>query len=469
MPIHSRLLAKFRGSDLTSSLRGGSRAELVVTVLLLIAAVGGVVAPLALGIDGPKAAAEAYLAAESRADATAVNSLIDVHTDPVGSADATLLDQRALRAAVTHQGAFPPPIDISQAAVSGNLATVTAAFGTGTGTRQTKLTLERSFPPFRIQGVWKVRVDPSFLHVQVPAAAGDLTVDGIPVRIPKNRPAKVAVFPGDHLISTTGGPLFAAQSQKVTASTSYFFQPVSVPLTITPEGTASANRVVAAAFASCASQVGQEVSGCPQVEADFGAPSVRWSLLGDPTSNMTLKIDPVTAFVQVLGHFRMIATVVTSSGRVTHRPSSGGYSMPLRPSDGAFSPGPITGENALLASRPPDASDQVILDAVRAGLVKCGQATVADPPDCPQVIFADASNVSWSIQSDPMGDSAVAFQPQADSFVVAGRVTMHYRYDSSLLGIALHNDNSAEYPFTAHLFWDGQHPILVTIFGSTVR
>ena len=478
MPIHTRLLASLRRGKTTDASQGSSRVEVAVTAVLIVASAATFLGPASLGDDGPKPVTQAYLSGELRADAAAVNSATNIHTDRAGSADSSLLDERALRAALANQVSPPSSIQVGEPKVTGNVASLDVAYRAGDATQHIKLTLDRVFPLLRLHGIWKVRVEPSFLRVQVPPAAGDVTVDGLAVHVPAGRPATIAVLPGQHLLSTTGGALIAGESDPYCPPTKACrwlgidpagsAQQQRIGLKLTPAGMAAAAKAVTAAFASCSGPAAPGPTACPQTFAGFGASSISWSLVGDPNSDAQLGVDAATGAVQVFGQYRMIATADYGIG-VSHEPSGGAYSLLLKPAGTAFTPGPIASATLPLANRPAAATDQGMFDVVRAALAKCAQMTVASPPDCPQTVNANASNVSWSIQGDPMAGSAVAFDPATDSFQVAGRMTLRYQYDSSLLGIALHNDGVSDYPFTAHLFWDGQQPILVTIDGSTRR
>jgi hypothetical protein len=463
MATQPGLRDRLQANRLIEALRGSPRRELAIGVALLVAAVGGFAGPAVLGLDSPAVAAQAYISGLARSDASMVAGASEVRMDLAGPVDATLLDEHALGSALANQVGRPTSIHISDPTVDGNLASVQASYRIGDTTRHLTLNLERVFPILRLHGAWKVRVVPALLQVAVPPAAGDLTVDGISVRLPTGKAALVAVFPGDHIISTTGGSLIAGQSVPLVAAGPSTQK--AIALKLTPAGVVAAAKAVSAAFASCSGQTSPAPAGCPQTYSGQGSSSLSWTLVGDPNSGAALKVDPTTGFVQLFGHYQMVATS-GDGDQVAHRPSSGGYALQLQPAGATFKSGPITSATVPAATRPAAAADQPMLDLVRAALAKCGRMTVASPPDCPQTIGRSATNVSWSLQGDPMTGSAVSFDPEIESFLVAGRVTLGYQYDTSLLGIALHNEGVSEYPFTAHLFWDGKQPILVTIFGS---
>jgi hypothetical protein len=436
-----------------------SRLEVLATVGLLVAAVVGFGAPTALDVDSPRSAAIAYLSAAARSDAKGMLASADVRTDPSTKVDSALLDEAALSAALPTM--FGRPTDVQVAALStADPISVTASYRSGDATRQLRLTLDKVYSPLRIHPVWKVRVVPTVLVVQVPAAAGDLTVDGRRVAGSAGKPVTVAIFPGLHVLSTSGGPLLVGQGSPFDG-TSADSSPTQVGLKLTAAGQIAAAKAVKSAFESCPT-AGGSGPGCPSELLGSGSQSLL-TLIGDPNDGAAVKPD-LTGNVNVVGHFQMIETIVRSRTDAVHRPISGGYRIKLTPAGDAFTPGQITLDNSIpSAARPAGATDQAILDVVRTGLVACAQAALATPPDCPQTVYADTSNVQWTLQGDPMAGASVAFDPDADLFKVVGRITLGYSYDSSLLGIGLHTDSSAIFPYTAELLWAAEKPLLVTI------
>ena len=438
--------------------RGSSRQEALVTLGLLVAAIVGFGAPATFGTDSPRSAAVAYLSAASRADAAGMLEASDVRPELAGKVDASLLDEAALKEALPTLMGKPADVQVGEPSPTDPVS-VAASYRVADATHQVRLTLDKVFIPLRVHPVWKVRVLPAVFSAQVAAAAGDLTVDGRRVPGSAGKSVSVAVFPGLHVLSTTGGPLMVGEGSPYdTASTSGL--PATVFLKLTPLGDTAVHEAVNAAFKGCTTGS----SSCsPEALGAGSKPTL--TLVGDPLNGATDKPDPI-GVVNVFGHFHFVETV--GSGVDTrHLPVSGGYSLKLRPSGNGFTPGPPSPYATVSpAIRPVGAGDQAILDAVRPALVTCAAAMVAKPADCPQTINANATDVQWTLQGDPLAGATVTFDPDADLFKVAGRLTMGVSYNSSLLGIGLHTDSSAIFPFTADLFWDGSKPVLVTIQGN---
>jgi len=108
----------------------------------------------------------------------------------------------------------------------------------------------------------------------------------------------------------------------------------------------------------------------------------------------------------------------------------------------------------------------MFLDVVRAAVTKCFPMPASYVPDCPQPNPANATNLSWSLEGDPIAGAVVSFDPDANIYLVVGKVTSRVQYDPVLLGIALpHVDNTYEEPYHGQLFWSGQEPVLVTLVG----
>lgn len=450
-----------RFGPLLTALRATSRAELVVGVGLLLVVSATFATPSLVGLDSPKAAAASYMAAEAHADGAALTAASDIRADLAGSADATLLDQRAIKAALAEPGTRPSSIQVSEPHVDGNSASAEVTYREGDATRHARLSLERVFPLLRLHGVWKVKVQPALVTLQVPAAAGDLTVDGIPVHLPTGRSATLALFPGRHLFSSTGPGLLVAQTVggDFTAATP---SGQTVPLKLTTPGAAAAAKAVAAAFAACSGEATAGPSACPQTFTGFGAPTLTWTLVGDPFGGASLKADPSSGIVTVLGHFQMVANA-DYAGRVAHRASSGGYMVQLQPSAGSFRAGPISAHDVPADSRPLEATDQAILASVGAALTNCARSTQANPPDCPQSIAGEGTNIQWTVQGDPVADAQVVFDGDLASFKVTGTLHLTLDYDSQFFGFTRHLTDALSFPYLADVYWDGHQPVVVTI------
>lgn len=438
--------------------RGGSRPERLATLALVLVAVVGFTIPEAWGQDDPRTAVQAYLAAAARGDAGAMLAASDVRTDLIGKVDVALLDQAALKAALPTLLGNPTSISVGPAS-STLPVSVGASYRAGDATHQVRLTLDRVFPLLRIHAAWKVKVVPAVLKTQVPAAAGDLTVDGRRVAGSAGKPMTIAVFPGQHVLSVSGGELLADQGSPYDSEVPSLANGV-VALRLTPAGEAASAKAVVASFATC---VASRSNCAPE---DFGAGTqAALQLVGDPSSGTAVKPDSTGAVI-VVGHVQLIETV-GSGTLATHSPVGGGYVLKLTPSGDHFTAGSISYQpSAPGATRPAGATDQAILGVVGPALQKCIATAEANPPDCPQAVYASASNVQWTLQGDPLAGATLSFDPSLSLFKVQGRMTVGLSYDSSILGVGLHNDTSEVVPYTAELFWDGQKPVLVAILGS---
>ena len=94
--------------------------------------------------------------------------------------------------------------------------------------------------------------------------------------------------------------------------------------------------------------------------------------------------------------------------------------------------------------------------------MRCNQS--AAPADCPQRLSApDSSNVSWTLNGDPVGGSSVTFDQNSGLFTVKGNFAMTANFDISGYPYSRPSYNTT---YEAYLLRSAQALQLVTISGD---
>ncbi len=462
----STITVKGSRASLRSRWRGMlRRSHLVIAAVALVALALSAVATnyfLASRFT-PSVAVADYLAALSSGDTERAWSRAEV-TSPGQPTTTNFIDQSAFRAALK---AAPPKITNFEVVLTAYLddsrAFVKVDYDTSAGTRQaTFMAIRTGRSNFAFFPDWRVQLRPMLLTIDAPFATG-VSIDGQAVAMQTGAPAVVGVLPLGHRIEFLGGDLFSHQTAIVDglgASTAT----VTYEPALTDAGLAQAKAAVAAAFTSCSQQVGPTPDGCPQTANDLLNGHGLWTLVGDPTIGVQIRI--TDSKLVGVGHFQMVYAF-HDGGRdaLTHEISSGGFQADLRIRSGAISVDALhPATDVAPLERPSAATDQAALDAVRKAFAVCATATSTIPADCPQLLTSPvAENVRWKLTGDPTTNATVEFDPVSGVYTAHGHFDMMATYTIN----GFPESDTSFYPyFDALLLWDGAKFQLVTIQSS---
>lgn len=410
----------------------------------------------------PEGAVRQYLSALQAGDGAQAWAAIQV-TAPTAPVAATLTDRSALQAALT---SGKPDIKTFTITATSQLDSATTAvevtYDTSGGSKRAKFLVQRSGEThFGIYPVWHVVITPTVLEITLPKGSSGVSVDGKAIGLLDGK-STVAVLPVLHRLQVTGTAILAAQTIPVDA----FFslgQSATYKPALTPAGVEKAKAAIKAAFAACAQQtdsIGPD-HGCPQDPGLSGSVSGQWSIVGDPTQDLTIMVDK-DQNITGLGHYQMVFTY--QSHGTQHLPAAGGYAASLVTSSADVALGAIANtQDAPALQRPAGATDQAIKDAVTKGFAQCAKSTVDFLADCPQeLIDLEVSNISWSESADPLAGATINFDSSTGLISVNGNDTMMASY----LSVG-HPTTRASFTrtYSAELLWDGQGLQLVTIVG----
>lgn len=272
----------------------------------------------------------------------------------------------------------------------------------------------------------------------------------------------MAVLPIVHKLQVNGTAVLTAPTVPVDAFFS-LAQPVAYKPGLTSAGLTKAKAAIQTAFAACAQHTNSTASGsgCPQ-DADLNqSVSGQWSMVGDPTQDLTIGFDQ-DQNVAGLGHYQMVFTY--QSHGTQHLPAVGGYIASLVMAAADVAVGSIANtQDAPALQRPAGATDQAIKDAVAKGFAQCTKSSVDFLADCPQeLIDLEVSNISWSMRGDPLAGATINFDSSTGLISVHGNVAM----TASYLSVGYPKSGASfTRTYAAELLWDGQGLQLVTIVG----
>ena len=404
-----------------------------------------------------------YMSALQTGDGAQAWAAIQV-TAPTAPVAATVTDRNALQAALS--SGKPDIKDFTITSTNQLDSTTTAVavtYDTSGGSKQAKFLVTRSGQThFGIYPVWHLVITPTILEVTLPKGSGSVSIDSKQIALPDGK-STIAVLPLVHRLQVTGTAMLTAQTISVDAFFSLALSVAYKPA-LTPAGLASAKVAIKAAFAACAQQtdsIGPN-HGCPQDPGLSGSVSGQWSVVGDPTQDLTIALDKDQNIIG-LGHYQMVFTY--QSHGTQHLPAAGGYAASLIMSSADVAVSSIANsQDAPGLQRPAGATDQAIKDAVAKGFAQCAKSTVDFLADCPQeLIDLEVSKISWSESGDPLAGATINFDSSTGLISVSGNDTM----TASYLSIG-HPTTRASFTrtYTAELLWDGQSLQLVTIIGN---
>ncbi len=412
----------------------------------------------------PDGAVRQYLGALQSGDANSAWSVIQVSA-PAGSAQVSLLDRAALNAALASAKPDIRSFAITDTTVADSTTSmVDFSYDTSQGTKQAKFVVQRSGENhFGVYPAWHLEIQPTLLQLSLPAGSGGVSIDGKAVSLPAGK-STVAVLPLAHKIQFNATSMLASQSVAVDTFFS-LAQSVAYEPKLTDTGMLKAKAAVKAAFDACAKQTGLAPAGCPQSYSNDFASKIQWQVVGDPTQDLTIGSDQDSNLVAA-GHFQMmVAYQEDGIDGTSHSPSSGPYSAALNLTSADVSVSSIKATAGVPGlQRSSGATDQAVKDLVTKAFAACASAKSATPADCPQRLSApDVSNVSWTLNGDPVGGSSVTFDQTSGLFTVKGNFAMTANFDISGYPYSRASYNTT---YEADLLWDGSALQLVTISGD---
>ncbi|MHB8589380.1 MAG: hypothetical protein ACYDA0_11080 [Candidatus Dormibacteraceae bacterium] len=413
----------------------------------------------------PEGAVREYMTALQAADAAKAWGAIQV-TAPTAPVAATVADRNALQAALA---AGRPDIKdftvTSTNQLNSTTTSVEVTYDTSKGSKQAKFLVQRSGQThLGIYPVWHLVITPTILEISLPTGSNGVAIDGKAIALPDGK-STVAVLPVVHELQFNGTAMLTAQSVRVDAFYS-LAQSVAYKPVLTPAALGGATAAIKTAFANCAkgtSSLRLPESGCPQDAGITQPTSGHWSVVGDPSQDLTVGFGQDLS-PMALGHYQMVFTYDDFEG-TNHQASAGGYlaSLVLSATDvtvGAIQPT----QDAPGLQRPAGATDQAATSLVAAGLANCAKSTAEYLADCPQkLIDVLPTNITWSMTGDPMAGASVNFDSSTGIFSVHGNLPMTASYQS---GWFSKTRASFATSYTAFLLWDGQAFQLINIQGD---
>jgi hypothetical protein len=450
-----------------SKIRPG-RMVAAVTVLITLVIAGVVGTNLFARQYTPDGAVRQYLAALQTGDASTAWNQIQVSASNQ-TTKASLIDQQALRAALAAAKPDIKGFDITDTQNSdASTALVSFTYSTSAGSKQAKFVVQRSGQTrFAVFPVWLIILQPTLLQLALPGGAGRVDVDGRSLALPAGK-STIAVLPVAHKITFQGSGLLAPATVSLDAFGS-LAQTVNYTPEFTTDGLPKVKAAVKAAFDICARQTSAnaaDFSSCPQGLSYSSSNTGQWSLIGDPTSDLAVSFDKdMNAVAQ--GHFQMVFAYNEDGFAAPRRePAAGGYSADLKLTSTdvmAVNLKPASGLPQL--NRPSAATDQAVDSIVSAAFAKCAALRLQYVANCPQQIgAAGATDVRWTLASDPLSGAVVTFD------ATSGLITVHGNFQMSATYTWLGNSDSAQSfvtSYDAYLFWDGSALQLVTVDGSS--
>ena len=412
----------------------------------------------------PATAVSAYLTALEQRDAEAARTQVQItQPDPKQSPSLKLLGEDSMKAALdnTAPDFRQFAIDATTYDASQTRATVIVTYETANDSRQTTLTVVRTaMSHYGLYPDWKIELAPTMLSVRLPEATS-FQIDGRAISLAVGADTTIAILPTGHRILFGGTEMLLPQTLWLKAfgqaSASVAYTPA-----LTEAGVAAATAAVKASLIACANKTSLQPDGCPQAYGDPLINSGRWSLVGDPTTDIAIGFDASTNLAAT-GHYQMIFAF--EDGGTKHRVVAGGYVATLEVQASAITASAISPVGGLAPiARPSAATDEAALSIVAKGLATCAQATGPHAPDCPQDLASPlAENVHWKLSGDPTQSATVTFDSASGIFTVSGPLDMTASY--TINGYPS-SDRSAYTSYDAQLLWDGAQFQLVTIQGS---
>jgi len=446
----------------------GARAEILAAILITALIAGFAGNSYLAQAASPASTLRAYLVAQSRGDADGMWGLMALSPTP-SPADLSLLSRADLKA-MLQEPSNRIPVGALTTAVTGNPDTgdtvnVDAVYRSPSGLQRSTYRLRRhgQAGPYPR---WVVLVAPSALLINLPAAAGDLSIDGQALAVKRAVAQAVAVFPGRHRVSIAASALLEPDTELVDASDGTRALTVSFNENLTPAAEASARARLHDLFAGCAGATALAPARCPQSHTNVtNAQDIKWQLLGDPAGEATFSGS--SQLLTAAGHFQMLLSYFDSSvNGIEHVAVGGGFRADFQlTADGPNTAAIVAASSVPPLTRPPEVTDEAVKDVVRQAFAACAAATSLAPPDCPyykDTVSPYGSkfvNVTWSLNGDPLARAHVSFDTASGLFNVSGPFSMRVHYER----VAITNyqlQDSVDGTFAAAVIWNQGKPVM---------
>jgi hypothetical protein len=235
-------------------------------------------------VYGPGHAAEAYLDALSRGNATAAGRLSGATGTGKG-----MMTNAIFGSATNRIG----DVAIGKASVSGDLATVPIVYRQGGASHNESLRLTRTGTTWLVHDTWAVSSSlTGKIDVSTDDALGNaaVIVSGKKVGTVSGGELSLTAYPGTYSIAVAGSKYLAAKTQKVTVTAgSLLGKSVQFEATATPQLTTDAEKVVTDLITTCAkSTSGTLPDSCPFYGAGSDTTGVSYTVTRMPTLKVSL-------------------------------------------------------------------------------------------------------------------------------------------------------------------------------------
>ena len=471
------------------TLRRVGIAALVIVVLITGGVIGNVVVS---GVTAPSNTAISWVRAMGSGDAQTAWSLMSVTTR--SGPDASLLTESALAAGLKQRGdAHLTNVHaVASELTVGTGAEVTVGYTNSSGQSQSlelALTQDPTSHQFLFYPTWRVAVTPASVPIVAAGGSGQVTVDGMPANISlASGSATLLLLPGQHTIQQASSGLYGSAETTIDVGMDMQASPPQVQLSssLTSSALASAKSVVTKPFTGCLQTTDATTNGCPQDLSNDDWSSYTWSLVGDPSSALTVVPSSSGSGFDAYGTYVMIATTPDDqdSGHSDQDTTGGVFDVPLSWTGSAFTGTQVdalqAGTNSpVTVTAPSQVQDSDVLSAVGTAFTACAAESSEFPANCPQGAQNVASGdqnceVSWSTQGNPVDPSAtkVTFDTSSIAYDVTGSYSMNYSINMTTGDCA--TDTFPDYSptgtinddYTATVVWNGTKLVVVAIEGA---
>ena len=253
----------------------------------------------------PEGAATEYLQAVSQGDVNAVWSMVSYEGGTTTASSLLSLDalkKTLSRSANTDLSNFRVS-DSARQDDSNYMVSVTVTKGEQQTTMHLHLRRDTSRSNWLIYPFWRVVIPASVVQITSFKHGGAITVDGIDSGL-SDTGGTIGVIPGQHAIDLAPTDIFEGGNQLADASndTTVTFSP-----TLNAQATEAVHNAIAGLFTQCAAAQSISPANCPNSTFALGnhQTNVRWTLIGDPTSQMQLSIADAVDTIMASGQWKM--------------------------------------------------------------------------------------------------------------------------------------------------------------------
>jgi hypothetical protein len=439
--------------------RLGMRQELVAGIVLALLAAGAVSFTLTTRVGTPAGAAIAYMGAVDRADTDYVWSHSIVDSAPTGPATMSFVNRAGLAAQLKASAHTRSQFDVQDVGLVSSGTRVTLTHDTSAGRASISLVMRGGAPHF-----WPVLLEPTGLEINLPSGAGAVAIDGQPIESTTNGDIKVAVLPGHHILSVGPSRLFAAYTGDVYAERQLpsLTRADLSKVTLTDEGVANADRVVASAIQSCAASSALVPASCPQAYTSDTSEQATWTRLGDQSAGAKVGVN-AKGQLEVTGHYLMQLNYASKTRGARVVAVGGPFTAYLNWDGQTLSVSGFSTSPAASAVQRPAATDADVLSPLKAQFKHCLSLQAGSAANCPQSVAAFyASNFVWHSTADPTQSATVAWDEVQGFFKVKGTYDFSVDYDSTPpYSPTRHYQDHSSGQYVADMYWDGSKAILV--------